>query len=58
VRPFSHAGGFWMPGFGLGGMLSILELTIIVISIVMMFRVNEREMLRLPVLSELAEKSL
>jgi uncharacterized membrane protein len=58
VRPFSHAGGFWMPVYGLGGMLSILELAIIVLSIIMMFRVNEREMLRLPFLSELAEKSL
>jgi uncharacterized membrane protein len=58
ARPFSQAGGFWPPGFGLSGVLSILELAIIVISVVMMFRVTDREVLRLPVLSELAEKSL
>ncbi|MCW5965744.1 MAG: DUF4870 domain-containing protein [Bryobacterales bacterium] len=56
-RPLSH-GGFWVPGLGIAGLVHTLELAIVVIGIVMMFRVSEKEATRLPWLGDLAEKSL
>jgi uncharacterized membrane protein len=57
---FQHLahGGLALPGIGFSGLVNALELAILVISIVMMFRVNEREVTRLPFVGELAEKSL
>lgn len=57
VRPLSHA-GIWIPGLGLSGMVFALELAIIIVGIVMMFRVSDTEVTRLPFLGDLAEKSL
>lgn len=58
VRPFSGGMAFWWPGLGIGGLVGALELAIVVVSIYMMFRVNENEFIRLPLLSDLADKSL
>lgn len=56
-RPLSH-GGMWLPGLGVAGLVNAVELAIVIVGIVMMFRVNDKEITRLPVLGELAEKSL
>lgn len=56
-QPLAH-GGLRLPGMGFSGMVHALEFAILIISIVMMFKVNEREYTRLPALGELAEKSL
>lgn len=59
IRPLSHYGEFlWFPGFGISAVVHLLELALVLVSVYMMFRVNEREALRLPLLGDLAEKSL
>lgn len=48
----------WPHGFGLTTMVKVLELAIILVNSYMMLRVNDRETLRLPLVGDLAEKSL
>ena len=57
LRPLAHS-SFWLPGLGVAGIVNMLELAIVIVAIVMMFRVSENEITRLPLLGDLAEKSL
>lgn len=49
---------FDAPGWMVRGIFELVELLIIAVGVYMMFKATDKEMLRLPLLGELAEKSL
>lgn len=58
IVPFRNMSDWNMPFFGVHGLLQLFELVILGVGVYMMFRVSENQIDRLPVLGDLAEKSL
>jgi uncharacterized membrane protein len=58
--PWMWGGGFFEDGaaFRFVGLATLLQLTLIGVGVFMMFRVSDDEMFRLPLLGDLAERSL